>query len=193
MTSDFSQDWFEKVKPEFAKTLLPLAGRRLRYVEIGVYEGRSAVWVCDNVLTAPGCEAVLVDAWGKGPWSRRWPKPAKVRAKAVGNLDACAGRVAISFHHERTPEFFATEAWFLAAAPGFDVAYIDGCHSGASVRADAEGIWPHLNVDGLMLFDDYGHKENEHVRRGVHEFLATVTGRYAVVSDGLQLHIRRTG
>src|SRR5688572_18836542 len=58
----FTQDWFTHKIPHWDRLLRPLMGRpRLRYLEVGVFEGRSLLWVLEHVLSDPSASAVAVD------------------------------------------------------------------------------------------------------------------------------------
>ena len=50
-TEGFTQDWFTYNTPLWSRLLAPLVGRPIRALEVGVFEGRSAVWLLDHVLT----------------------------------------------------------------------------------------------------------------------------------------------
>lgn len=61
----FTTDWVTQFVPSWTKHVLPvLAGRPgVRWLEVGSFEGRSALWTLDNVLTGPGSEITCVDLW----------------------------------------------------------------------------------------------------------------------------------
>jgi hypothetical protein len=49
---DFTVDWFSHNVPRWTEQLGAFAGRPdLRFLEIGSFEGRSAVWLLEHVLT----------------------------------------------------------------------------------------------------------------------------------------------
>ena len=52
----FTTDWFTNRIPLWEKILAPLKGKQgIHYLEIGVFEGRSAIWMLENILTVfPG-------------------------------------------------------------------------------------------------------------------------------------------
>jgi hypothetical protein len=64
----FTQDWFTRKSPAWEVVLKDLAGKPdLQYLEVGVYEGRSVVWVLENILTHPTSHATGIDIF----WTAR--------------------------------------------------------------------------------------------------------------------------
>ena len=50
---DSSEDWFSHNIPQFEPFLGHLKGKPCRLLEIGTYEGRSALWLAENIATHP--------------------------------------------------------------------------------------------------------------------------------------------
>ena len=170
--------WFNLPMRQFSRTVLPLAGQPVSYLEVGTFEGQSACWMLDNVLTHPGARCVCVDPW-EGPYGRRIDLKA-VEAKARANLDSYGDKVQII-------KGFSPEAVEPLENGSFDVAYIDGHHTREAVRKDSFAVWPKLRLGGILLWDDW---QNQ-VEDGVDDFLKTVYGCYQVLSQQIQLHVRK--
>jgi Methyltransferase domain len=69
---DFTGDWFSWNIPVWEKVLSPYKGKAgVRYLEIGAYEGRSAVWMLENVLTNPTASLTAIDIFD-GSYERRY-------------------------------------------------------------------------------------------------------------------------
>ncbi|WP_162666955.1 class I SAM-dependent methyltransferase [Gemmata massiliana] len=60
----FTEDWFAYNVPVWARVLAPLVGKPVRALEIGVFEGRSTVWLLENVLTHPDVSLTWTDTFG---------------------------------------------------------------------------------------------------------------------------------
>ena len=59
---NFSEDWFTGRLSTWKRVLLQFKGKsNLQYLEIGVYEGRSILWMLENVLTHPTSNATGID------------------------------------------------------------------------------------------------------------------------------------
>ena len=64
MEYTYTQDWFHWAPDIFSK-LLPGLPARKRFLEIGSFEGRSAVWITENMLEDGGILSA-VDTWTGG-------------------------------------------------------------------------------------------------------------------------------
>src|SRR5438270_1993072 len=130
--------------------LLTVAAGARRVVEIGVYEGASAVALCASM--APGAELHLVDPfgahadalpaqWGASEWATR-----RAVARALRRRGREAPRV--WWHVARSQEVAAT--W-----PGeVDLVFIDGDHSEAGCALDWS-LWSNFVVrGGHVVFHD---------------------------------------
>jgi len=61
----FTRRWFlNRNQPTFREYVLPVwEGKPITYLEIGVFEGMSIVWMLQRILTHPNSRAVGVDPW----------------------------------------------------------------------------------------------------------------------------------
>jgi len=58
----YQVDWFTPQLPLWEKYLIPLKGlSNLSFLEIGSFEGRSAVWLLENILTDEASRIVCID------------------------------------------------------------------------------------------------------------------------------------
>lgn len=136
----FSQDFMARAIPVWTELLAPYRGRKdLRYLEVGVFEGRSFVWMLDNVLTDPSCEAWAVDLFD-GPFYELF----------LRNLLAGGHATKTRIRRGDSRKVLPT-----LPADAFDIVYIDGNHEGQYVLSDAVMAWQLLKDGGLLIFDDY--------------------------------------
>jgi len=109
----------------------------LKFLEIGAFEGRTSVWLLDNVLTGKGSTLTCVDV----------NPPENLKHNLSYHKDKA--RLVKTFSHE----------WFyeeLVDGGGiYDFAYIDGDHNASGVIEDAVLAWRALKIGGSMYFDDY--------------------------------------
>ena len=139
---DFTRDFFSPCIPFWQEHLAPFVGRPgVRYLEVGVFEGRSFTWMIDHVLTAPDARATAVDVF--------YPS-ADYEARFRRNvaLTGMAGRVEI---------LNGPSAELLRGFPpaSFDLVYVDGSHSPGPVFCDLANAWVTLSPGGVMILDDY--------------------------------------
>jgi len=131
-----------------ADLLERLAGGRRRVVEIGVYEGSSAVVLC-RVLR-PDAELHLIDPFGHHPDALRpgWAATEAATRRVVARAARDHGPK-VTWHIAFSSEVART--WDRGPV---DLVFVDGDHSEAGARADWELWSPLVAVDGVLLFHD---------------------------------------
>ena len=60
----FTKDWFQWSPPVWEK-IIPHLPERKSFLEVGSFEGRSAVWIIENMMVDGG-EIVCIDTWEGG-------------------------------------------------------------------------------------------------------------------------------
>lgn len=135
--------------PEEAAMLGRLARGARRVVELGVYEGSSAL-VFLNVLQH-GSELHLIDPFtDESGWAMRagW-HGVPFATKAVIRR-ACPSDGPIVHWHLRRSQ----DVGRLWSGPQVELVFVDGDHSPEGVRDDWEGWHPHVRAGGIMAFHD---------------------------------------
>jgi len=136
----FSEDWFSDRVPSWSQLLGPLRGREnLNYLEIGVFEGRSALWMLENILTHPSARMTALDIF-----------LGNTRSTWNANLDKSGFGSKVA-----TIQGPSSEELRKLPLRSYDIIYIDGSHTADDVLADAVLAWGLLRDGGLMIFDDY--------------------------------------
>ena len=140
-TYSFTADYVSAVADVWKRHLAPLAGKpHLRFLEIGSFEGRSAIWMFENVLTDPSATLTCVDPFFVPATEVRFDHNLRV------------GRF-----QDRVRKLKARSEVLLPDLAGerFDAIYIDGSHRSLHVLQDAVAAWRLLAAGGLLIFDDY--------------------------------------
>jgi predicted O-methyltransferase YrrM len=135
---------------EDARVLLDAARGARRAVEIGVYEGSSAVLLCGAL--GAGAELHLIDPFGRRPdalpggWGATEWATRRVVTRAAQRRGATAPRVRwhIALSHE------VAASWFGEV----DLVFIDGDHSEAGCELDWCCWHPFVPVGGHIVFHD---------------------------------------
>ncbi|MCA8968283.1 MAG: class I SAM-dependent methyltransferase [Planctomycetes bacterium] len=184
--TNYSADWAKHFVHNAASHLEPIAGQPLRCLEIGVFEGRSARWLFENVLTHPACRYVGIDAWN---WDG-------AEAKARANLAPFLDRTEFVIGESR--DVLCSACW---PQNSFDLVYIDGCHRALSVLTDSVLAWRLLKVGGVCIWDDYRWRSRfwkrkrkpRHLRpkEALDAFLMAVTGDYELLFKNYQVGVRK--
>jgi SAM-dependent methyltransferase len=113
----------------------------LRFLEVGVYEGRSAVWLIHNLVEPADVSVTLVDPWGPAPeWEPIFERALR-NLKANEKLKVCRMR--------------SQRFWASYAESEYDFVYVDGSHRPHDVAEDVRMAWWRLRPGGIMLVDDF--------------------------------------
>jgi MMP 1-O-methyltransferase len=136
-----------------AAVLARLAGQAARVVELGVYEGSSAVMFCHAM--APGAELHLVDpyvdesGWALPPNWSTIPTAARMAVRRVARHDGPTTR----WHIARSQD--VGRGW---SGGEVDLVFIDGDHSPEGCREDWDVWHPHVRLGGAVAFHDARHE-----------------------------------
>lgn len=180
--TEFSKGWaawqsFVHRSAAWEKHVVPvLKGKAVCWLELGSYEGRSAIWTLSNALTHPSSTITCVDMWGNSASERRFD----------ANLAAV---------HETARVVKIKSHWHQALrqlqGARFAGAYIDADHRAASVLTQSVLIWPLIEPGGIVIWDDYELRPDSEgvipVRTGVDAFLAAFEGKYQMLYKGWQV------
>lgn len=190
---NFSTDWTSRYFSDWASLLAARRDQPLEVLEIGSWEGRSAIFF---LRFLPNCRVTCVDTFQGSPehalrdkWAQALPL---IESRFDANLAEFCGR----FEKIKLSSGEALAA-LNAAGKQFDLAYIDGSHHSADVNHDAVSSWPMINDRGSVIFDDYEWKffddETRHPKLGIDAFLLTHAGQYRELHRGYQIIIEKTG
>lgn len=174
----FTSDWFSANIPTWTKLLSHLTERPCHCLEIGSYEGRSAVWTLQNLVIREGSTLTCIDPWPDQIVKRRFEQ----------NIEET--KLAHRVHSIRGYSWAQLRKLPMGH---YDFAYIDGCHEGLNVLEDAVHCFRLLKSGGIMCFDDYGHtqlKRHHLPKEGVNSFLGLYSHRVEVIHHGYQLFVR---
>lgn len=144
----FSYDWVSPHTPDWANDLAHLKGQpNVRALEIGCFEGQSACWFLDNILTHPTSRLICVDPFAVPMASillRYFEARFDENIAASGSGDRVIKLIGQSQVVVRTLQHSQ-----------FDFIYVDGSHKIGDVLQDAVLAWTVLRPGGIVMFDDY--------------------------------------
>ncbi len=136
----FTADWFSRNIPVWERILDRFKGKpNIHYLEIGVFEGMSAFWMLENILTHSTSKLTGIDIFPKHIEERFY-----ANLKKSGFEDKVT---VVKGRSQKELKRFSNNS--------FDIIYIDGGHTAADVLADAVLCWPLLKEEGILIFDDY--------------------------------------
>lgn len=150
----FSVDWFSHNIPIWERFFTDnnLHGRpELRFLEIGCFEGRSTVYLLDNILTHKSSMIDVIDTF-----------QGSVNETGMSGLDLNDLLDIFQYntrHHKEKINIYIGESnnilRKLDTTPTYDIIYIDGSHAASDILTDAVLCHSLLKQYGLLIFDDY--------------------------------------
>jgi predicted O-methyltransferase YrrM len=138
---EFTKDWFTMRIPKWREILKPFDGQPdIHYLEIGVLEGGSALWMLENILTHPTARITCLDVF-----------------TAKKTYERFLSNMILSGFLDKTKIIQGRSQRTLRSLPSdsYDIVYIDGSHTAPDVIEDAVLSWDLLKKGGIMIFDDY--------------------------------------
>lgn len=195
MSKKFTQDWFDRRIPIWQEMLSEFKGKPdLRFIEIGSYEGRSACWLMDNILTDKSSTLTCVDMWldsgTQGPWSQElYDNYNMIDVFLNFNTNISEYKNKIIIITGRSQEVLRK------FQESYDFIYIDGSHIACDVLEDAVLSFRLLKLGGIMALDDYQWEffddPRRHPKMGIDAFLAIFKGQYEILLKDQQVFIRK--
>ena len=143
----FTMGWFLLDVLDWENHLQELKGKpNIHALEIGSYEGFSAIWQLENILTDPASTITCIDIFDESVIEERFDRNIKATGVAykVKKLKGSSEIMLRGLNLEQ-----------------YDYVYIDGSHMPKWVLSDAVLSWDLLKKGGLIIFDDYKYIEEK--------------------------------
>ena len=189
----YTKDWFGWA-PRVWEQLIPHLPARKHFLEIGAFEGRSAVWTIENMMEDGG-EIVCIDTWEGG--AEHTPED---MAGTEERFKHNVGLVMDNLVDRHVLPIKSTSVkalgGLIAQKKQFDFIYIDGSHLAKDVLTDACMSWPLLKKGGFMVFDDYLWKPQsftllQRPKFAVDMFINMFEDEVTITHSGYQLIVRK--
>lgn len=178
---NFTSDWVSRKLPSWQDALadFQLSTSSARVLEIGTYEGRSAVAFLEML---PGSHVVAVDFFPSN----------EVEARFDRNLEAYGTRC-----EKIKGRAISVMDQLSADGRRFDVIYLDGGKMRDDTFAQSALAWPMLNVGGVLIWDDLRWKLDkpgrERPAQAIDLFSSVFAPCLEVLHRGQQLIVRKLG
>lgn len=194
---NYTQDWFDRCIPVWEKYLSEFRGKPdLKFLEVGSYEGRSACWLLDNILTGDRSTIECCDLFegcgAQGAWSKELYdryNMTEVLSNFLDNTKEYGNRVKL--HIGISQEILRG----MGSVPEFDFIYIDGSHIASDVLEDAVLSFRLLKSGGIMVLDDYTWEFFDsplrHPKLGVDAFMSVYSGQFDLLHKDQQVILRK--
>ncbi len=176
-----TEDSMSQAAPIWNKYLNAFAGQPdLQILEIGSFEGCSALWFLSNIATHPTATVTCID-----PFYR------------LGGEPLFDHNIRVSGQASRVIKLKGPSEAVLPALAShtYAIIFIDGSHRACNVLTDAVASWPLLRNGGILIFDDYEWQPElpatERPQLAIDLFVAAFAGRIEVLHQGWQVLIRK--
>lgn len=173
-----SYDWFSKHCFYFYWNIRKIKKKNFKYLEIGVFEGNSFLFVISQFKPAI---SYAVDPWINSDDKHTALKFTHKMNEIEKNFDNNLSEFRSQYNKiKKKSEFFLEESQEI-----FDVIYIDGDHTYSRVLSDAIKSWKLLNKNGILIFDDYfyhyPHNPRGYVGFAINNFLTKIKKKYKIL------------
>jgi predicted O-methyltransferase YrrM len=192
----FTSDWFLHNQSSWDIHLEEFKNKpNLNFLEIGSYEGRSTIWLLENVLTDPSSKITCIDLFDGTLEENNMENDPNLNLDYEktfwNNIQPFKEKVKVfkGWSHEILRTLNLNES--------FDFAYIDGDHTAYGTLMDAVLIHPLIKPGGMIIFDDYGWKDpsepspQESPELAIDSFCYIFDKQYTVIHQGWQVIIKK--
>jgi len=199
-TFDFTSDYTTRHVQNWAKYLRPFAGKPgIQFLEIGTWEGRSACWFLQHILTHQTAHITCVDTFA---YSEICFKAYPYMRNIVPHLERRFDHNIHVLNAEKKVTKIKNESQrylrYLPPKETFHIIYIDGSHVACDILTDAVLSWPLLQAGGVMIFDDYRYcciadPKNSLLKpkTAIDPFIKIFQEQLAILSRGRQVFLRK--
>ncbi len=192
----FNEEWFDIAIPIWTEVFKHTDRNVKDVLEIGCYEGRATVWLCENVLTEKGCTYEVVDTFGGTPQESGMVGTSTRLEAEISSLEENF-RHNISFFPDIS--FIVHKGYSQKILPQFseekkyDLIYIDASHRSDDTLVDAYFAHKLLKPGGMLIFDDFLWKDPKDMspinspELGIRMFMSLYADQYDVLFEGYQV------
>jgi predicted O-methyltransferase YrrM len=179
----FTEDWFSHSIPVFEQCIPERwKTQPISALEIGSFEGRSTLWMLENILTHPDSTIMCIEpGYSKGD-----------NQLLLDNIK-CSEHGYKAIVNSGISQEVLPQLRLLI----FDFIYIDGSHKARDVLTDAVMAWPLLKSGGIMAFDDYGwqderYSDGTYPKEAIDVFLQIFGKELEIIHQGYQIWVKKT-
>jgi predicted O-methyltransferase YrrM len=204
MAYEFTSSWHLQHIKSWENWLAEFVNQPIQALEIGSYEGRSAIWMCEHILRTAGSHLICVDPFGydyqlstvKQPNPKVMPTTLSVVEQRFLKNTLKLREAGLLQHLKANSQQVLPQ---MTGTKSFDLIYIDGSHQASCVLQDSVICWGLLKNRGLMIWDDYlwkhDNRQNNHElgrpKLAIDSFLSCFKEQYEVIDKGQQVCIRK--
>jgi predicted O-methyltransferase YrrM len=197
----FTETWFDIAIPGWEQVLIPSKLNIKNVLEVGCFEGRATVWICENILNDTSIEYNydIVDTFGgslnesgMGGTKERLEDDNFIENNFLHNI-SFFNNVNFQIHKGYSQNILPT----FPQKEKYDLIYIDASHRADDTFVDAYYAHKMLKVGGIIIFDDYGWKDPTNMHQvnspqlGIEVFGTMYDEQYDVILKGYQIGLQK--
>lgn len=135
------------------KYLQPFNKKKNTMIELGSYKGEATCKLLTHLATHPKSLVFAVDTWEGSPEYSTTMSFQSIEMEFDSNIEKTGKKDQLIKMKMTTEE--ALLKLNIEKKYKFDIVFIDASHTAGDVLRDAILIWPLVNPDGVIIFDDY--------------------------------------
>jgi predicted O-methyltransferase YrrM len=181
----YTVDWFSNNEETWKKYFKRLSKVPIKALEIGSFEGRSAIWALENILTHPDSHITCIDDFSLKQHVGHHFYPSVIMRHFEENTKEFGNKIKLI----KQSSAKALKSRELLDQK-FDFIYIDGNRHSKHVLEDAVLAFPLLNINGYIVFDDYTNSRNHDYtcpKKGIDAFLDMYSDELKVIDADWQV------
>ena len=199
----FTEEWFDIAIPTWTEVFKNTDRKIKDVLEVGCYEGRATVWLCENAITEQGCTYDVVDTFAGSLLETTVTGNEKDRVQRTYSKTEENFRHNISFFpdisftiHKGYSQKILSQ---FSEEKKYDLIYIDASHRSDDTLVDAYFAHKLLKPGGILIFDDFAWKDPKDPspisspELGIRMFLTLYADQYDVLFEGYQVGLIKKG
>lgn len=196
----FTEEWFDPMIPLWSELFKDYYKTPIKSVlEIGCYEGRATVWLCENVLSNQQVskydvidtfEGTVTESGMVGTAGRLGDDENFIKSNFEHNISFFKDKIPFNIYQGYSQHELPK---LVEQGKRYDFIYIDASHQSDDTFVDGYFAHQMLKPGGLIIFDDFGWKdpkkphENYSPETGIRMFFSLYSESYQPVFANYQI------
>ena len=175
-----THDFFSRNIFDWYKVLDKFKNEKLKYLEIGSFEGNSALFV---IKYFKNFSLVCVDQWKQ--LDERDGSREGYEHLPIDTIERNFDDNLKNYNSRFVKKKISSDLFFVKNVELFDIIFIDGSHYAKDVWNDCLNSWSILKKNGILILDDYFWKGYEDLQDNpafaINKFLKKIKNEYKVI------------